>query len=82
MTEEYDECLRALSGTARGQRRTVSVPLNRTARRLLKSRRRLAAQLTVTGTVIGVLESVLARQRVLLGAVARRASSDGRGHRR
>ena len=67
---------------ARGQRRTVSVPLNRTARRLLKSRRRLAAQLTVTGTVIGVLESVLARQRVLLGAVARRASSDGRGHRR
>jgi hypothetical protein len=65
----------------RGQRRTVSVPLNATARRLLKSRRRVSAQLTVTGTVIGVLESVLAQRRVLLGAAARHASSHRDAHR-
>ena len=66
---------------ARGQHRTVSVPLNRTGRRLLKGRRRFAAQLTVTGTVIGVLESLLSRQRVLLGAAARGASSHAHAQR-
>jgi hypothetical protein len=65
---------------ARGQHRSVALSLSSTARRLLKSRRRSAAQLTVTGTVIGVIESVLSRQRLSLGASARGASRRAHAH--
>jgi hypothetical protein len=67
---------------ARGQHRVVTLRMNSTGRRLLKGRRRVSAQLTVTGTVIGVLEAVLAQRRLVLGAAARGASSDGPAHRR
>lgn len=52
---------------SRGQHRTVSLALDATGRRLLQARRRLSAQLTVSGTVIGILEALLSRQRVRLG---------------
>jgi hypothetical protein len=67
---------------ARGQRRVVALTLSVAGKRALKSRRRSTAQLTVTGTVIGVLESVLSRQRVTLGASARGASRSARARRR
>jgi hypothetical protein len=66
---------------ARGQHRVVTLRMNSTGRRLLKGRRRVSAQLTVTGTVIGVLEAVLAQRRLVLGAAARGASSNGPAHR-
>jgi hypothetical protein len=66
---------------ARGEHRTVALSLTAAGKRLVRSKRRSAAQLTVTGTVIGVIESVLAQQRLLLGASARGASSDGRAYR-
>src|SRR5439155_23475422 len=62
---------------ARGQHRAVTLRLNSTGRRLMKGRRRAFAQLTVTGTVIGVIEAVLAQQRLVLGAAARGASRHG-----
>jgi len=43
-------------------------------KRAVRSRRRSAARLTVSGTVIGVLESVLSQQRLTLGASAHGAS--------
>jgi hypothetical protein len=49
---------------APGQQRTLVVSLTASARRLLAHRRRLPAQLLVAGTVIGVLDATLARQRV------------------
>jgi hypothetical protein len=49
---------------APGQQRTIAVSLTPSARRLLAHRRRLPAQLLVAGTVIGVLDATLARQRV------------------
>ena len=58
----------------------VGVP-TASGKRALASRRRSTAQLTVTGTVIGVIQALLARQRVLLGASARRASTLGHAHR-
>ncbi len=58
---------------ARGEHRTVAVALNRTGRRLLAARHRVAAKLTVSGTVIGVIESTLAQQKVLLGTSSRGA---------
>jgi hypothetical protein len=77
----------ALLGTARirlarGQHRTVTLSLSSTGRRMLKSRRRSTAKLTVTGTVIGMIESVLSQQRLVLGASARRASSHARARHR
>ncbi|HEV2980050.1 MAG TPA: hypothetical protein VGX51_01355 [Solirubrobacteraceae bacterium] len=50
----------------RGQHRTVAVGLSSTGKRLLRAHRRLVAQLTVSGTVIGVIEALLSRQRVTL----------------
>jgi hypothetical protein len=49
-----------------GQRRAVSVSLSSLGGRLLAHAKRLAVQLTVSGTVIGVLEAVLSRQRLTL----------------
>jgi hypothetical protein len=51
---------------ARGQHRTVAVGLTSAGKRVLKTRRHLVAQLTVSGTVIGVIEALLSRQRVRL----------------
>jgi hypothetical protein len=51
---------------ARGQHRTVFVPLNPTGRRLVAHAHHPAASLTVTGTVIGVIEAILSQQRVRL----------------
>ncbi len=51
---------------APGRRRTVSVSLSTLGRRLLAHAGRLPAQLSVSGTVIGVLRAVLSRQRLTL----------------
>jgi photosystem II stability/assembly factor-like uncharacterized protein len=51
---------------ARGQRGTVFVSLNASGKRLLAHSRHPVARLTVTGTVIGVIEALLSRQRVRL----------------
>ena len=59
----------------------VKVKLTPAGRRLLKGRRRVPAQLTVTGTVIGVIKALLAQQRLVLGAAARGASRNGPAHR-
>jgi hypothetical protein len=66
---------------ARGAHRAVVASLNATGRRLLASRRRFTASLSVSGTVIGVIESHLAQQLVTLGLSSRGASSHG-SHRR
>jgi hypothetical protein len=67
---------------ARGQHASVSLPLNATARRLLAARHRLPALLAVSGTVIGVIQSVLAEQVLVLVAAPRAASRHGVAHRR
>jgi hypothetical protein len=51
---------------ASGQHRTLVVGLTRAGKRLARAHRRTVAQLTVTGTVIGVIEALLSRQRVKL----------------
>jgi hypothetical protein len=70
----------AAARLGRGRQATVSVSLNRTGRRLLKRQRSLASQLTVSGTVIGVIESVLAQRRVVFGRA--RGASRHAGARR
>jgi hypothetical protein len=62
---------------ARGQHTTVSLRLNATGRRLLAARHRMPVLLTVSGTVIGVIKSVLAEQVVVVGAAPRVASRQG-----
>lgn len=57
---------------ARGQRRVLSVSLDARGRRLLTHAKRLAVRLSVTGTVIGVLNASLSRQRLMLRARGRR----------
>jgi hypothetical protein len=61
---------------ARGQRSTLTLTLNRSGRALLARRRSLPATLTVSGTVIGVLQASLSRERIVLGV----SSGHGRGH--
>jgi Alpha galactosidase A/Alpha galactosidase C-terminal beta sandwich domain len=51
---------------AAGAHRTIVLVLGRTGRRLLASRRRLSAQLTVSGTVIGVIQAQLAHELLVL----------------
>jgi hypothetical protein len=58
-----------------GQHRTVSLLLTRSAARLLAGRHRLPALLTVSGTVIGVIQASLARQQLLLAAAAGRRTA-------
>lgn len=58
---------------ARGQHGTISLGLNAAGRRLLATRHRLPALVSVSGTVIGVIESVLSEQVIQIGA-ARRAT--------
>jgi hypothetical protein len=67
---------------ARGQHGTVSLLLNATGRRLLASRHRLAVRLTLSGTVIGVIESALRQQTLELGGARRATSRHGAPHRR
>jgi hypothetical protein len=50
----------------RGQHRTVLAPLNANGRRLAAHGHNPTVRLTVTGTVIGVIEASLSRQRVRL----------------
>ncbi len=57
-----------------GQRGTVTVALNATGRRLLKSLHKLSAKLSVSGTVVGALSAQLRSATVTLG-VAGKASS-------
>jgi hypothetical protein len=66
---------------ARGQHGIVSLRLNAAGRRLLAARHRLPALLAVSGTVIGVIESVLSEQVVRIGAPPRVAVRHGT-HRR
>jgi hypothetical protein len=62
---------------ARGQRSVLSLGLNGAGRRLLATRHRLPALLAVSGTVIGVIESVLSEQVIKIGAPPRRAVRHG-----
>ncbi len=66
----------ASTRVARGARHTVTATLNSTGRRLVAAKRRFAATLSVSGTVIGVIESTLAHQTVVLSASKHAA----RGH--
>jgi hypothetical protein len=59
---------------ARGQQRSVALSLTAAGKRALRGRRRTSAKLTVSGTVIGLLESLLSQQRLTLGASARGAT--------
>ena len=49
-----------------GQHQTLSLPLAVSGRRLLARQKRIAATLTVTGTVIGVIRAALSSQTVVL----------------
>jgi hypothetical protein len=53
---------------ARGERATVAVGLSAAGRRLLERRRRVAALLVVSGTVIGSIEAALSSQRLIFTA--------------
>jgi hypothetical protein len=59
-----------------GKQRTVSTALDPVGRRLIAKARRLSAQLTVQGTVIGVLNATLASEQVTF--VSPRARAGGR----
>ncbi|MGH2854898.1 MAG: hypothetical protein ACRDLF_11995, partial [Solirubrobacteraceae bacterium] len=61
-----------------GQRRTVTVALNATGRRLLARFHRLVAKLTVSGTVVGALSAPLRSATVTLLGGAHKASSHPR----
>jgi len=56
-----------------GQHRTLSLGLASGGRRLLARQKRIAATLTVTGTVIGVIRAALSSQTVLLVSTRHRA---------
>jgi hypothetical protein len=57
-----------------GQRRTVTVALNTTGRRLLTSLHKLTAKLSVSGTVVGAISAQLRSATVTLGGAAGKAS--------
>jgi hypothetical protein len=59
---------------AAGARRTLTATLSTTGRRLLSSVRHFTASLSISGTVIGAIESQLSRQLVSLGGSTRIAS--------
>jgi hypothetical protein len=61
-----------------GQRRTVTVALNTTGRRLLASLHKLTAKLAVSGTVVGAISAQLRSATVTLGGGASKASSHHR----
>jgi hypothetical protein len=57
-----------------GQRRTVTVALNTTGRRLLASQHKLTAKLSVSGTVVGALSAQLRSATVTLGGAGKASS--------
>jgi hypothetical protein len=57
-----------------GQRATVTVALNATGRRLLKSLHKLSAKLSVSGTVVGALSAQLRNATVTLGGPGKASS--------
>ncbi|HWX46343.1 MAG TPA: hypothetical protein VNY52_13615 [Solirubrobacteraceae bacterium] len=59
---------------APGQRRTVTVALNATGRRLLARTRRMAVRLSVSGTVVGAIKASLESATLTLTAPARASS--------
>jgi hypothetical protein len=67
---------------ARGQHATLSLRLNAAGRRLLAARHRVPVLVAVSGTVIGVIQSVLAERVVVVGAGTRVASRQGVARRR
>jgi len=66
---------------AAGAHATLVAALNATGRRLLASKRRFSAYMSVNGTVIGSIESQLTQQVVTLGPSAHHASTHA-AHRR
>jgi hypothetical protein len=60
-----------------GQRRTVTLALNATGRRLLRHLRRLTAKLTVSGTVVGAISAQLRSATVTLGGAGKASSRKG-----
>ena len=64
-----------------GQRGAVLVRLSASAKRLLASRRRLPVEVSVSGTVIGVIEALLARERLVIARAAKIGSRHGGLHR-
>jgi hypothetical protein len=65
-----------------GKRRTITMALNATGKRLIAQAKHLSAQLTVEGTVIGVLSATLAKEQVsvVLPAAAAGEHRHGRAH--
>ena len=57
-----------------GQRRTVTVALNATGRRLLRSLHKLTAKLSVSGTVVGTISAQLRSATVTLGGAGKASS--------
>jgi hypothetical protein len=64
---------RAQLTVPRGARRSITLSLTNTAKRLLAARHRLQAALQVSGTVIGVIEAQLSNQTVALTAPGKAA---------
>jgi hypothetical protein len=67
---------------AASQRRTVTVALNATGRRLLAHLRRLAARLSVSGTVVGAVSASLRSATVTLVSGSKASSRKASRHRR
>lgn len=65
----------------RGRQRTISMRLNATGKRLLSTTKRFSAQLTVEGTVIGVLSATLAKEQVSVVSASARSGRRARGGR-
>jgi hypothetical protein len=65
----------------RGAHTTVSLALNTTGRRLLARERRFTANLSVSGTIIGVIEGQLAQQLLTLSSAAHGASTHAAARR-
>ncbi len=64
-----------------GQRRTVTVALNATGKRLLARLHRLAARLSVSGTVVGALSAQLRSATVTLGGTGKASSHKASSHK-
>jgi hypothetical protein len=65
-----------------GQRRTVTVALNTTGRRLLASLHKLTAKLAVSGTVVGAISAQLRSATVTLGGAGKASSRKASTHHR
>ena len=60
---------------AAGQSRVLAIALTRATRRLIARHGSVAAELALSGTVIGIIEATLSRQRLELGRSAGRAAA-------